>query len=231
MISWCCKQVVIWHAFMNCTQHVKTKQAILLIVMWNVCICGYYLWTHCTCIKMCFLLCLILLAILEWLGNSRSRCSVLSSMMCFLFDVFCHSPSSCISFLPTTHLYMCWKQIYAKTCILASFALHLLNINLRAICPTFKDNIIWCTSFAVNPPSDLSFKIIDERTVQMSWYRPPDAIEGYRITVTPATTGKIWYSFLKMWFGGGWMLLENSKITKITLGGKGSIQIINYIES
>ncbi|PKU32387.1 collagen alpha-1 chain isoform x1 [Limosa lapponica baueri] len=37
----------------------------------------------------------------------------------------------------------------------------------------------------VNPPSDLNFTIIDERNVQMSWKRPPDAIVGYRITVVP----------------------------------------------
>lgn len=59
---------------------------ILLIVMWNVCICGYYLWTHCTCIPMCFLLCLILLAIPEWLGNSRNKHSVLS---CNAFSLWC----------------------------------------------------------------------------------------------------------------------------------------------
>ncbi|XP_062981009.1 collagen alpha-1(XII) chain isoform X2 [Elgaria multicarinata webbii] len=41
----------------------------------------------------------------------------------------------------------------------------------------------------VNPPSDLNFKIIDEHTVQMSWTRPSDAIEGYRITVTPVADG------------------------------------------
>uniref|UniRef100_A0A8D2LYC8 Collagen alpha-1(XII) chain n=1 Tax=Varanus komodoensis TaxID=61221 RepID=A0A8D2LYC8_VARKO len=41
----------------------------------------------------------------------------------------------------------------------------------------------------VNPPSDLNFKIIDEHTVQMSWTRPSDAIEGYRITLTPAADG------------------------------------------
>ncbi|XP_039202568.1 collagen alpha-1(XII) chain isoform X3 [Crotalus tigris] len=41
----------------------------------------------------------------------------------------------------------------------------------------------------VNPPSDLKFKIIDENTVQMSWARPSDAIEGYRITVKSAADG------------------------------------------
>lgn len=44
-------------------------------------------------------------------------------------------------------------------------------------------------SFAVDPPSDLNFKIIDENTVHMSWARPADPIVGYRITVDP-TTGK-----------------------------------------
>lgn len=44
-------------------------------------------------------------------------------------------------------------------------------------------------SFAVDPPSDLNFKIIDENTVHMSWARPSEPIVGYRITVDP-TTGK-----------------------------------------
>lgn len=41
--------------------------------------------------------------------------------------------------------------------------------------------------FAVDPPSDLNFKIIDENTVHMSWERPVDPIVGYRITVDPTT--------------------------------------------
>lgn len=118
MISWYCKQVVIWHASTDCTQHVKKFP---LIVMWNVCICGDYLWTHCTCIQMCFLLCLILLAILECLGNSRNICSVLSSVMHILFDVlsyFCqllfYSFSNNISlYLLETNL---CKDNFSKLC-------------------------------------------------------------------------------------------------------------------
>lgn len=45
--------------------------------------------------------------------------------------------------------------------------------------------------FAVEPPSDLNFKIIDENTVHMSWAIPPDPIVGFKITVDP-TTGKFW---------------------------------------
>lgn len=45
--------------------------------------------------------------------------------------------------------------------------------------------------FAVDPPSDLNFKIIDENTVHMSWERPSDPIVGYRITVD-STTGEFW---------------------------------------
>ena len=44
-------------------------------------------------------------------------------------------------------------------------------------------------SFAVDPPSDLNFKIKDENTVHMSWAKPADPIVGYRITVD-STTGK-----------------------------------------
>lgn len=43
--------------------------------------------------------------------------------------------------------------------------------------------------FAVDPPSNLNFKIIDENTVHMSWERPVDPIVGYRITVD-STTGE-----------------------------------------
>ncbi|CAI5769701.1 collagen alpha-1(XII) chain isoform X1 [Podarcis lilfordi] len=49
--------------------------------------------------------------------------------------------------------------------------------------------LLCVTEAEVNPPSDLNFKIIDEHTVQMSWTRPSDAIEGYRITVTPEADG------------------------------------------
>lgn len=55
----------------------------------------------------------------------------------------------------------------------------------------WKIYLISTLSFAVDPPSDLNFKIIDENTVHMSWARPADPIVGYRITVDP-TTGKFW---------------------------------------
>ncbi|XP_077162695.1 collagen alpha-1(XII) chain isoform X2 [Paroedura picta] len=62
------------------------------------------------------------------------------------------------------------------------------RLSVAAIAALCTALLLCSTEAEVNPPSDLSFKIIDERTVQMSWNRPPDAIEGYRITVTPATT-------------------------------------------
>lgn len=37
--------------------------------------------------------------------------------------------------------------------------------------------------FAVEPPSDLKFKIINENTVEMTWARPPSRIDGFRIQV------------------------------------------------
>ncbi|KAJ7341667.1 hypothetical protein JRQ81_006106, partial [Phrynocephalus forsythii] len=49
--------------------------------------------------------------------------------------------------------------------------------------------LLCSTEAEVNPPSDLNFKIVDEHTVRMSWSRPSDAIEGYRITVTPTLDG------------------------------------------
>lgn len=37
--------------------------------------------------------------------------------------------------------------------------------------------------FAVEPPSDLKFKILNENTVDMSWTRPSSTIEGFKIQV------------------------------------------------
>ena len=42
---------------------------------------------------------------------------------------------------------------------------------------------------AVDPPTDLKFKIINENTVQMRWSRPRSTIEGYRIQMTSDTGG------------------------------------------
>lgn len=42
---------------------------------------------------------------------------------------------------------------------------------------------------AVDPPSDLRFKILNENTVQMTWSRPQSRIQGYRIQVTSDTGG------------------------------------------
>ncbi|KAM9339586.1 collagen alpha-1(XII) chain [Symphorus nematophorus] len=39
----------------------------------------------------------------------------------------------------------------------------------------------------VDPPSDLRFKILNEKSVQMSWSRPQSRIQGYRIQVTSET--------------------------------------------
>lgn len=38
-------------------------------------------------------------------------------------------------------------------------------------------------SSAVEPPSDLKFKILNENSVEMSWRRPSSRIEGFRIQV------------------------------------------------
>lgn len=37
--------------------------------------------------------------------------------------------------------------------------------------------------FAVDPPSDLKFKILNENSVEMSWARPLTRIDGFRIQV------------------------------------------------
>lgn len=41
-----------------------------------------------------------------------------------------------------------------------------------------------CLCCAVEPPSDLRFKILKENSVQMSWNRPRSRIQGYRIQVS-----------------------------------------------
>ncbi|XP_061479123.1 collagen alpha-1(XII) chain isoform X1 [Rhineura floridana] len=65
-----------------------------------------------------------------------------------------------------------------------------MKIRLSAVVAALGAALFLCSTEAeVNPPSDLNFHIVDENTVQMSWTRPSDAIEGYRITVTPAADG------------------------------------------
>uniref|UniRef100_A0A665VW12 Collagen, type XII, alpha 1a n=1 Tax=Echeneis naucrates TaxID=173247 RepID=A0A665VW12_ECHNA len=45
------------------------------------------------------------------------------------------------------------------------------------------DLTLFCLLFAVEPPSDLKFKILNENTVEMSWARPSTVIDGFRIQV------------------------------------------------
>lgn len=45
------------------------------------------------------------------------------------------------------------------------------------------DLTAFCLLLAVEPPSDLKFKILNENTVEMSWIKPSVTIEGYRIQV------------------------------------------------
>lgn len=47
----------------------------------------------------------------------------------------------------------------------------------------FWDLTMFHLLFAVEPPSDLKFKILNENTVEMSWERPSSTIEGFRIQV------------------------------------------------
>lgn len=45
------------------------------------------------------------------------------------------------------------------------------------------DLTAFCLLLAVEPPSDLKFKILNENTVEMSWIKPSVTIEGFRIQV------------------------------------------------
>uniref|UniRef100_A0A9J7Z1T8 Collagen alpha-1(XII) chain n=1 Tax=Cyprinus carpio carpio TaxID=630221 RepID=A0A9J7Z1T8_CYPCA len=60
---------------------------------------------------------------------------------------------------------------------MASVTLLCLSCDLDSINPLF----------AVEPPSDLKFKILNENTVHMSWRRPSSRIQGYRIQVISDT--------------------------------------------
>lgn len=59
--------------------------------------------------------------------------------------------------------------------------------------------------FAVEPPSDLKFKILNENTVQMSWRRPSSQIQGYRIQVTSDTGASCTYYSICMSFDQLWV--------------------------
>lgn len=55
--------------------------------------------------------------------------------------------------------------------------------------------------FAVEPPSDLKFKILNENTVEMTWARPSSTIEGFRIQVVSdaGQYGVSTYSMVAIW--------------------------------
>lgn len=48
---------------------------------------------------------------------------------------------------------------------------------------TSRDLTAFRLLFAVEPPSDLKFHILNENTVEMSWVRPSATIEGFKIQV------------------------------------------------
>ena len=55
-----------------------------------------------------------------------------------------------------------------------------INIHNHHVCC----DITLCRLFiAVEPPSDLKFKILNENTVEMTWVRPSSTIQGFRIQV------------------------------------------------
>lgn len=103
--------------------------------------------------------------------------------------MFCHI-SSAFNFFPDPTRYLLYlletnlcKDNFSKLCSTQFFINHINHFLTLA-------NVTDLSSlFAVDPPSDLNFKIIDENTVHMSWERPADPIVGYRITVD-STTGE-----------------------------------------
>lgn len=85
---------------------------------------------------------------------------------------------------------------FAPTVNLSYFILEVLTVGIT-LCDQHLNTSPWesCRAnfvaflSAVDPPSDLRFKILNENTVQMTWRRPQSRIQGYRIQVTSATGG------------------------------------------
>lgn len=145
----------------------------------------------CTCIQICFYYAWFCWPFLDDLATQESKvfCAVFYNMYtlwCFVIScqLLILFLSNKISFIFVGNKFM--QRQFSKLCS-AQFLLIKLTIFWN-----WKVWLISTLSFAVDPPSDLNFKIIDENTVHMSWARPTDPIVGYRITVDP-TTGKFCY--------------------------------------
>lgn len=119
MISWCYKQVVIWHAFVNCIQHVKN---VLLIVLWK-------------CLHMWLLF--VNSLYMYWNVFSIVLDSASHSWMTWQFkkQMFCCCPVWCIfslicfvmfislqSSFCQQHIFICVGNKFMQRHILASFA-------------------------------------------------------------------------------------------------------------
>jgi hypothetical protein len=66
---------------------------ISLIVMWIVCICGYYMWFHCSRIQTCFDSAWFCWSFLNGLATQVSSVPWLSSVICTLPDVLSYPVS------------------------------------------------------------------------------------------------------------------------------------------
>uniref|UniRef100_A0A8C1FJ93 Collagen alpha-1(XII) chain n=1 Tax=Cyprinus carpio carpio TaxID=630221 RepID=A0A8C1FJ93_CYPCA len=71
-------------------------------------------------------------------------------------------------------IYFCHQTSSERACLVLNA---FISCDLDSINPLF----------AVEPPSDLKFKILNENTVHMSWRRPSSRIQGYRIQVISDT--------------------------------------------
>uniref|UniRef100_A0A7N6B6R2 Collagen alpha-1(XII) chain n=1 Tax=Anabas testudineus TaxID=64144 RepID=A0A7N6B6R2_ANATE len=69
--------------------------------------------------------------------------------------------------------------VFVPTVNLLYFTLEVLTVGKTSLCSTFQ--------YIINPPTDLRFKILNEKTVQMIWTRPQSRIQGYRIRVSSDT--------------------------------------------
>lgn len=76
----------------------------------------------------------------------------------------------------------CWDQCECLTENASLWFDHKYT-HIRAHVCICCDLTVFRLLFAVEPPSDLKFKILNENTVEMSWRRPSSRIEGFRIQV------------------------------------------------
>lgn len=130
-----------------------------------------------------------LLCVLAWVVCSPSarllkQMSFYSKMALSLFFFLCCRQSS----FPNNER----ANFRHEVLIVGVLSMHLLCVSLNYTIKKRKSFGFWLdllSFFAVTPPSDLRFKILNENTVEMTWKLPQSRIEGFRIQVSSGTGG------------------------------------------